>query len=370
MKNTIRLAALVSAVAIAAAGCGDAPEEEGSGSGSGSTSTSTGAATGGAGGGGGADFTGCMVSDSGGIDDRSFNASAWAGLQKAETDLGIAPKFVESRTDADYGPNINSLVADDCGIIVTVGFLMGDATSEAATANPEERFAIVDSAPETPIENVKPLSFNTAEAAFLGGYLAAGMSESGTVATFGGAQIPPVTIFMDGFVDGVAYYNEQKGTDVQVLGWDKAAQNGSFTGDFEDQNKGRQLAQNFISQGADVILPVAGPVGLGAAAAAEASGSTRLVWVDSDGTETAPQYAELFLSSVLKRVDNAVEAATADALEGDFTNEAYVGTLENEGVGLAPLAEDVPEELAAEIEEVRQGIIDGTIAIESDSSPA
>jgi basic membrane protein A len=179
-----------------------------------------------------------------------------------------------------------------------------------------------------------------------------------------------VTIFMDGFVDGVAYYNQQKGADVQVLGWDKAAQNGSFTGDFEDQNKGRQLTQNFISQGADVVLPVAGPVGLGAAAAAEASGTTRLIWVDSDGTETAPQYADLFLSSVLKRVDNAVQAATSDAVEEAFGNEPYVGTIENEGVGLAELSDDVPEELAAEIEEVRQGIVDGAIAVESPSSPS
>lgn len=368
MKRTARLAALAGALVLAMTACGEAPEADAGGT-SGAGATPGGGDTAAA-----SDFTGCMVSDSGGIDDRSFNASAWAGLQAAEEELSIEAKFVESRADADYAPNINQLVSDECGVIVTVGFLMGDATSEAATANPEERFAIVDSAPAEPIENVKPLLFNTAEAAFLGGYLAAGMSESGTVATFGGVKIPPVTIFMDGFADGVSYYNEQKGTDIQVLGWDKESQNGSFTGDFENQNAGQQLTQNFIQQGADIILPVAGPVGLGAAAAAQASGGdVSLIWVDTDGFESAEQFQDLFLSSVLKRVDTAVQEATTAAVNDEFSNEPFVGTLENEGVGLAPFhtfEDQVPEELKAELEEVRQGIIDGAITVESPSSPS
>jgi basic membrane protein A and related proteins len=362
VRVTLRSAALVGAAALVVAACGAAPEDEAAST---AEPTTDGAAE-------EVDFQACMVSDAGGIDDRSFNASAWAGLQAAEQELGVTPTFVESKADTDYAPNINSLLQEDCGIIITVGFLMGDATTEAATANSDQPFAIVDSAPDEPVDNLKPLLFDTAQAAYLAGYLAAGMSETGTVATFGGIPIPPVTVFMDGFVDGVAKYNDEKSADVQVLGWDKESQNGSFTGDFEDQNKGKQVTQNFIQQGADIILPVAGPVGLGAAAAAQESDGVSLVWVDSDGFETAPDFGELFITSVLKRIDSATEAATEEALSGEFSNEVYVGTLENEGVGLAPYHEfedQVPDELKAEIDDLREQIISGEITVESPASP-
>ena len=128
--------------------------------------------------------------------------------------------------------------------------------------------------------------FDTAQASFLAGYLAAGVSKTGVVATFGGGNQPPVTLFMDGFVDGVAKYNEVHGTAVRALGWDKAKQDGAFTGDFEDINKGKALAEGFIDQGADVILPVAGQVGEGAASAALERGGVSVIWVDSDGYES------------------------------------------------------------------------------------
>ncbi len=313
-----------------------------------------------------------MVSDAGGIDDKSFNQSAWLGLQNAETDLGVQSKFVESKTDADYAPNINSLVQDTCGIIITVGFLMGDATAEAAKANPDENFAIVDNAPEKPIDNVKPLLFDTAQAAYLGGYLAAGMSTTGVVGTFGGIPIPPVTIFMDGFVQGVDKYNQDNGTTVKVLGWDFAKQNGTFTGDFDDQNKGKQVTQNFIDKGADIIFPVAGPVGLGAAAAAKDAGNVRMIWVDSDGYETAPEYSDLFISSVLKEIGASTLAVTQETLDSQYSNTPYVGTLENGGVGLAPYHDfesQVPADLTSAIEALKQQIIDGSVVVESPASP-
>lgn len=362
MKRIVRATALAGAVALALAACGEAPEENG---GAGGTGTDGGGAQ-------AADFLGCMVTDSGGVDDRSFNASAWKGLQDAEAELGVEVKYVESNTETDFTPNVQQMVADDCGLIVTVGFLLGDATAEAAEANPEEKFAIVDFAYDEPIENVKPLIFDTAQASFLAGYLAAGMTETGKVATFGGINIPTVSIFMDGFVDGVAQYNEAKGTNVEVLGWDKEAQNGSFTGDFTNQANGQNLTNNFIQQGADIVMPVAGPVGLGAAAAAQEAGNVKIIWVDSDGYESASQYAPLFLTSVIKEIDNAVLTATTEAVEGNYTSDPYVGTLENEGVSIAPyhdFEDQVPEELKAEIEELRQQIIDGEITVESPSSP-
>ncbi|WP_336920846.1 BMP family lipoprotein [Aquipuribacter sp. SD81] len=374
MKQWARLTAVVGLSALALAACGEAPEEAGGDVASPGTDT---AASGEATTGGEAaeqvDFTGCMVTDAGGVDDRSFNEAADRGLTQAVEELGIEKTVVESGSETDYQPNVEQLVSQDCDLIVGVGFLLAGAVGDAAAANPEEQFALIDSTLEEPADNVKPLLFNTAEAAFLGGYLAAGMTETGTVATFGGIPIPPVTIFMDGFVDGVAYYNEQKGADVQVLGWDKEAQDGTFTGDFDNQANGQTVTENFIGQGADIILPVAGPVGLGAAAAAEAAGDVNLIWVDSDGYESASQYGALFISSVLKNIDAAVFDATQQTLDGSFSNEPYVGTLENGGVGLAPyhdFEDTVPQELKDEISALQEQIISGEVTVESPASPS
>ena len=209
-------------------------------------------------------FLGCMVTDTGGIDDRSFNASAWAGMQAAAAaNSNISVKYLQSTTQADYVPNINTFISQKCNIIVTVGFLMGDATQAAAKAHPSQKFAIVDFSYTPPLPNVNALLFDTAQDGFQGGYLAAGMTKTGKVATFGGQKLPTVTIYMDGFYDGVQYYNQKHGKNVQVLGWNEQTQNGSFTGDFVNQTKGQTLTQTFISEGADIIFPVAGNVGPG-----------------------------------------------------------------------------------------------------------
>jgi basic membrane protein A len=357
-KRQFRLAAIGAAAALTLAACGSAPSD--------SESASPGAS-------GSSDFLACMVSDAGGIDDRSFNASAYKGVQDAVAEFGIEEKFLESKSQTDYAPNINSLVSDDCGIIITVGFLMEDATKEAATQNPEEKFAIVDAASDPEIDNMKGLLFNTAQSSFMAGYLAAGMSESGKVATFGGLAIPSVTAFMDGYWEGVQYYNEQNGANVEVLGWDQNKPDaGSFAGGFDDQAKGQQLAKNFIQQGADIIFPVAGPVGLGAAKEAQSTGNAAVIWVDSDGYESAPQYKDVFLTSVLKKIDVAVTDTIGQAVDGQFTSEEYIGTLENDGTGLAPFhdfEDQVPQELKDQLEQIRQGIIDGSIEVTSPNQP-
>ena len=259
---------------------------------------------------------GCMVTDTGGIDDRSFNASAWAGMQAAASaNSNVTVKYLQSTTQADYVPNINTFISQKCNVIVTVGFLMGDATKAAATAHPSQKLAIVDNV--TPGANVNSLVFNTVQDAFLGGYLAAGMTKTGKVATFGGQKLPTVTIYMDGFWDGVQYYNQKHGKNVQVLGWNEKTQNGSFTGDFTNQTKGQTLTQTFISEGADIIFPVAGNVGLGAAKAVQqadaAAGSQKvnMMWVDVDGCVSAPQYCKYFITSVQKGiVDGSIKIAT------------------------------------------------------------
>ena len=354
----LSFAAVSAAAALTLAACGSAPSDNASASPAASGSS---------------DFVACMVSDAGGIDDRSFNANAYKGVQDAVAEFGIQEKFLESKSQTDYAPNINSLVNDDCGIIITVGFLMEDATKQAAEENAEEKFAIVDAASDPKIDNMKGLVFNTAQSSFLAGYLAAGMSQTGKVATFGGLPIPSVTAFMDGYWEGVQYYNEQNGTNVEVLGWDQTKPDaGSFAGGFDDQAKGQQLTKNFIQQGADIILPVAGPVGLGAAKEAQSTGKADIIWVDSDGYESAPQYKDVFLTSVLKKIDVAVTDTIGETIDGNFSSEEYVGTLENEGTGLAPFHDfegQVPQELKDQLEQIRQGIIDGSIEITSPNQP-
>ncbi len=313
----------------------------------------------------GAQFKACQVTDVGGIDDKSFNATAWAGVQRAMDELDVEGQFLESQEQADYDKNIQEFIDANCDIIITVGFLLGDATEQAAQANPDQSFAIVDFAYDPPLDNVLGLTFKTEEAAFLAGYLAAGMTETGTIATFGGLNIPPVTVFMDGFVWGAEYYNEQKGTNVEVLGWDPDDQEGLFTGNFESLDDGRAFAESLSDEGADIIMPVAGPVGLGSAAVAQERG-LMIIGVDTDWYVSAPEYSDVELTSVMKNMDVAVFTAIKQVIEGTFEGGTYVGTLANNGVGLAPYHEfedDVPEELKNEVEQVREGIIDGSIQL-------
>jgi basic membrane protein A and related proteins len=349
-------AALVGGMSLAA--CGSKPSESNTGGGS-TTAASN--------------YKACMFTDTGGIDDKSFNASAWKGMQDAETAGKAKVSYVTSTSENDYAPNINALASQKCQLIVTVGGLMADATKAAATATPSQKFAIIDASYSPPLSNVFGMTFNTAQGAFLGGYLAAGMSKSGKVATYGGLKIAPVTIYMDGFQEGVEYYNKQKGKSVQVLGWSESAQNGSFAGSFTDQNKGKQIASNFIQQGADVIFPVAGGVGLGTAAAAEATnGKVNLIWVDFDGCENAAQYCKLFLSTVLKNIPAIVTKTVEDASAGNFKSGAYVGTLQNDGTGLASFHDfdsKVPAELKTELDQIKQDIISGKITIKSKVQP-
>ncbi len=190
------------------------------------------------------------------------------------------------------------------------------------------------------------------------------MTQTGVVGTFGGIQIPPVTVFMDGFVLGVQYYNEQHGTSVEVIGWDPVSQTGLFSGNFESTDDGRRLGEALMEEGADIIMPVAGPVGLGTAAAAQERGDVYIIGVDADWFVINSQYADVTLTSVLKNMDVTTFAAIEAALNDTFEGGVTVGTLENGGVGLAPfhdLDSMVSSELKAELETVRAGIIDGSI---------
>lgn len=357
MKTLHRLApvAAVGAAALLLASCGSRPDDT---SGSGDASSAS-----------GTKFKACMVLDTGGVDDRSFNQSSYAGLEAAnKANPNIEIGYVASNSDADYVPNLTTEVGNSCDSIIAVGGLMSDAVKEVAEQNKDQKFAEIDSAPVA--DNVYGFEYNTAEGGFLGGYLAAGMTKTGTVGTWGGLNIPPVTIYMDGFWEGVQYYNQQKGKTVKVIGWDENNPSaGTFSNSFVDQAAGRSITETMAAQGADIVMPVAGQSGLGAGAAAEAAGGAlNLIWVDTDGCQSAEQYCKYFISSVTKNLTDAVNEYVTKSASGDVPTGAYIGNLENDGTGLAPFNQwdaQVPADLKTELDTVKKSIIDGTITITS-----
>ncbi|MCU1424916.1 MAG: family transporter substrate-binding protein [Microbacteriaceae bacterium] len=354
-KATLSGLALIGTSALMLTGCAAAPEED----------NTTAAAD--------SDFLPCMVSDAGGFDDKSFNQLGFEGLNKAADELGVEPKTVESSAETDYAPNLTNLVDQGCSLIVTVGFALANAASESAAANPDVEYVSIDDTVDldfdgkTDQDNVKPLVYDTAQAAFLAGYAAASYSKTGVVGTFGGQNFPTVTIFMDGFAQGVAHHNEVKGTDVKVLGWD--GKDGVFTGGFVAGTDAQNAAQGLIDQNVDVLLPVGGPIYQSAAAAIRGAGrEIALIGTDADVYESDPTVADLLMTSIRKGMDLSTYEAVLASGEGDFSNEAYLGTLENEGVSLADFhdwSDKVDAGLADELDELKASIISGDVEVTS-----
>ncbi len=374
MKTNVKIAAAVFAVAaLGLAGCGGSTTTaESSAAPAASAAASAPAASEPA----AAALKACEVTDVGGVDDKGFNQKAYKGVTDAADQLGVEAAVLESQAETDYAPNIQAFVDQGCNVIVTVGFLLGDATMTAANANPDIPFTIVDYAygenedgtPMITNNNVLGQVFNTDEAAFLAGYLAAGTTKSGKVGTFGGINIPPVTIFMDGFYYGVQKYNADNGTNVEVLGWDPKTQKGLFTENFEKLDDGRTFAQNLVDEGADIVMPVAGPVGLGSAALATELGTDKLmiIGVDSDQYESDTANQAVYLTSVLKNMDVTTFNAIKAVADGTFAGGVTVGTLANGGVGLAPyhdMDSMVSPELKEQMTALQAGIIDGSVSV-------
>ena len=342
--------------------------------------TACGSATNGSSGGSGTTagkYLACMVIDTGGVDDHSFNQSSWQGMQEAAAANSgkIQVTYLPSNSSADYAPNISTFIGRKCGIIVTVGFNMAAATEAAAKANPHQKFAIVDCSYASfcltgkKEGNIDQLVFNTVQDAFLGGYLAAGMSKTHVLATYGGENFGTVTIYEDGFWDGAKYYDQQHHTTTTVLGWDETTQKGDFIGSFTNTGAGQSLTNTYIGENADVIFPVAGGDGLGTAKAiqtADAGGKHVLMeWVDTDGCVSAAPYCSFMLTSVTKGLAAAVKVAVLAAANGTFkANNTYVGTLANGGAVLSPyhdLASQVPASLQNEIKSLETQIESGQI---------
>ncbi|MGF1597550.1 MAG: BMP family protein [Acidimicrobiales bacterium] len=401
MNSLKRLFAVLFALMLLAAACGgDDDTDAGSDDGDDTTTTAADDTETTAGDDDGADTTDaaaggdatavktCLITDLAGIDDKSFNATAWQGVLDA-IDAGHAlPEpdsfYLESDAAEDWQPNIDQMIDQGCEHIVTVGFALDAVTQENAPANPEINWTIVDvdfadfsTDPPTDItyDNVIELTYQTDEAAFLAGYVAASVSETGVVGTFGGDNFPTVSIFMNGFYWGVEYYNEQNGTDVRVLGWDpENPDTGLFTGDFVDLDRARATTQSLLDEGADVIMPVGGQINLGAAAAMQdlgmgVDGDTfgALIGVDTDQYVSVPEHANLWLTSVEKKMALGVADSIQQSATGTFTPGNTRGFLENGGVEISDFHDFdsvVSDETKAALEEIRAGIIDGSIDVD------
>ena len=351
--------ATVGSAALLLAGCASAPEESGSSEAAGSST----------------DVVPCMVSDTGGFDDHSFNQLGAEGLEDGAKSIGAEPIKVQSDTDADYAPNIDNLLSQGCNLIFTVGFNLSAATIESAKANTDVDFAIIDDAADADFDgkadsdNIKPILFDTSQGAFLAGYSAAAYSKTGIVGTYGGMNFPTVSVFMDGFAQGVEYFNKAKGKNVQVLGWDRAKQDGTFIGSFEAGTDSLGAAQNLIDQGADVILPVGGPIYQSAAQAIKDSGKDiALIGCDADLYESDPKFKDIYLTSILKNMKTGTADVIEETAKNGFDNSPYLGNLENEGTGIAPFHDfesKVPSDLQGELDDIQTKIASGDIKVES-----
>lgn len=346
-KRALASLALVGSSALVLAGCAAAPDEGD--------------------GGDAADFLACAVSDEGSWNDKSFNEAAYEGLVRAEDELGVDIADAESGSPEDFEPNLTEMVAAGCDVTFAVGFnfSINEVIFDFADANPDSNFVWIDGWNQGQ-ENLKPIAYSMNQSSFLAGYLAAAYSTSKVIGTYGGMQIDAVTDFMTGYYNGAKYYEVETGTPVTVLGWDPAAATGDFVGDFANTGVAQTISEGQLAQGADVIFPVAGGLFTATATAIRDSGTNAvLLGVDKDIALTQPELADITLTSVEKRMTQAVFDVVEDLSSGgEFSVDAYVGTLENDGTALSDFYDfdsQVSDEIKAALEEIKAGIIDGSI---------
>lgn len=288
-----------------------------------------------------------MVTDVGGVNDGSFNQSAWEGLQRAEKDFGITAKYLESATDADYTPNIETFVDEEYDLIICIGYQLSDALREQAEANPDVKFAIVDDATNSDLENVTCLMFEQSQASYLVGYLAGLTTESNKIGFVLGMSTDTMHEFGYGYLAGAIDANPE----VEVLQ--------TNANSFADTAAGKTAANNMIADGADVIFHAAGGTGLGAIDACKEAG----IWaigVDSDQSSVAP---ESILTSAMKRVDNACYDEIQSVLDDKYESGIITFDLAGGGVDLAPTTDNIDAESLKKMEEVKEQIISGEIEV-------
>ncbi len=349
-SSAAKALSLAAVSALVLSGCAAAPEE-------GATEEA-----------GAVDFLACAVSDEGNWNDKSFNEAVYTGLTQAEADLGIEIKALESATPDDFEPNLQQMVDAGCDITIGVGFALAEAVTKIALANPELNFALVDSTTEG-TTNVKPLLFETAESAFLAGYVAAEYSTTKTIGTYGGLPFPSVTDFMTGYYFGAKQWATDNETEVEVLGWDPAnPDGGDFMGGFAPNSpESLAIAKTQIQGGADVVLPVGGNQFTAVLEAInELNPDAVMMGVDVDISAGNPDLAAYILTSIEKRMAVAVFDVIKGLVDGAaFDVTPYVGTLENKGTAISPFYDfdaSLSADLKSRLAEIEAGIIDGTYA--------
>lgn len=310
-----------------------------------------------------------LVTDTGGVNDKSFNQSAWAGVQKAGTDFGFDVKFIESKQPTDYEKNIDQFAASGYDVIVTVGFLMGDATAAKAKQYPNIKFAIIDNqyfptkgvayCDETKkdcyadggLTNVTSLMFQEDQVGFLAGVLAGGMTKTGTVCTVSGMEIPPVVRYVVGYQNGAKWIKP----DVKSLN--------VYIPSFVDPAKGKETGQSMISQGCDVVFGVGGNTGNGGLLAAKEK-NLMAIGVDVDQYNTYPEVASALITSAQKNVDTAVYNYLKAISTGTAKAGALTANVQNGGVGLAPYHDwdsKIPQAVKDKVTAALAGLKDGSI---------
>ncbi len=310
----------------------------------------------------------CAVLDTGGENDKSFNEFTLKGAREAADKAGLEFAHIVSESDADYEKNINNFVDEGCGLIITVGFLMGDTTKAAAIANPDVNFAIVDVdywpgfgcdegvdscySEEGGLSNVTSLMFAEDEVGYLAGTLAGCMSETAVIGTVSGMEIPPVVKFVVGYQNGAKAQNPS----IEALN--------VYIPDFNDPTTGKQAGETQIGQGADVIFGVGGNTGNGGLLAAHEAG-LMAIGVDVDQYNTYPEVQASLMTSAAKNMDvatgDAVTAYANDTLEAGI----QLATVANGGVGLASYHDwdsKVPAECKAAVDAAAAGLTDGSIS--------
>lgn len=313
--------------------------------------------------------SGCELA-TGSLTDHSFNQAIFDGLTRAVADHGTTIGGARSTyTRPAAVALLHTFLKHRCDLIVTTAIAQ-DIVNPVARRHPSQRFLLLDPSETPALPNVLGVTFDVRQSAFLAGYVAAGVSKTGRVATFGAVPISTVTPYMDGFATGVERYDRDSGAHVRVLGWDPREQRGTFIAQagftaFNEPARARRIGESFISKGADILFPVAGDASLGAAAAARAHPGVLVVGVDFDQFYQAPQYADLWLTSVRKRYDVAVADVMQLVQKGRFRGgRLFTATLANGGVDIAPfhdLGGRVPASLRKRLPALENGIANGSI---------
>lgn len=307
-----------------------------------------------------------MVTDVGGLGDKSFNDMSYAGLERAQKELGVEIKALESNEIADYRPNIDQLAGAGYNAIFTVGFLMTDTTTQTAGDYPDVNFAGIDQFYPTAPANAAGLQFKENEAAYLAGVVAglatkdkaldSRINDKNIIGFVGGMDIPPVEKFEVGFIAGAKSVNP----DVEVISL--------YAGSFDDQAKGKELALSEIDKGADVVFAAAGLTGLGSITACQEKGAL-FIGVDADQYETVPGSGDVMLTSAVKRVDNAVYEIVKQVVDGTFKGGQNITFgLAEEGVDIAPYHDfdsKVSQAIKDAVESARQAVLDGSVVVPS-----